>query len=236
VAASFLDICREGHSGLVYHHTGLPIAAQHDDERYLPALGAYVGSAETNEFGIQWWRFAANAPVPDLVRNLAHVGFKVGNLSQAILDKDILLGPVELEPGVTVAFIQVDGFPIQLIEAATGVNSFWTRQTAFQYHSIWQPRQTPHEKDVHLEKLKMFAAQPESDYGIGWVRYHSDAPYPDVVKSIAHVVFEVEDIEAAMHGRKVIIPANNPDTGLWVGFVEDDGAPIEFIQVNHPDI
>ena len=216
----------------MYHHIGLPAQDSKANERFLPALGAYASRDEADQFGIEWWRFAPDAPVPDLLREVAHVCFEVADLSQAIAGKDMLLDPVELEPGVTAAFVQFDGFPILFIEIGPKADGCWASRCAFEYHSVWQPRSSPHEKDVHLEDLKMYAAQHENEYGIGWVRYYDDAPYPDIVKRLAHVVFEVPDIQKAMTDRKVIIPANNPDAGLWVGFVEENGAPVEFIEVD----
>ena len=32
----------------------------------------------------------------------------------------------------------------------------------------------------------------KSPYGVEWTRYEADAPYPTLVKTIAHVAFEVE--------------------------------------------
>lgn len=219
-------------SGLIYHHTGLPTKKQRPGEKFVASLGAYTSGYAASEYGIEWSRYAEGSQVPAQVRETAHVGFKVENLSAALKGKQVILDPVEVAPGIRVAFIEFDGFPIELIEVGEEVDASWHKPIALKYHSIWQPRETPHEKDVHLEDLKMYAAQHESEYGVGWVRYYPDAPYPEVVKKLAHVVFEVEDIGAAMDGRKVIIPANNPDKGLWVGFIEDDGAPVEFIQVD----
>jgi hypothetical protein len=40
----------------------------------------------------------------------------------------------------------------------------------------------------------------------------------------------VDDVYEAIKGKKVIIEPNNPSEGVTVAFVEEDGAPIEFIQ------
>jgi hypothetical protein len=44
------------------------------------------------------------------------------------------------------------------------------------------------------------------------MRYWDDAPYPDLVKTVAHVAFEVDDLVAAIAGKKVIIEPNCPAT------------------------
>jgi len=58
----------------------------------------------------------------------------------------------------------------------------------------------------------------------------NDAPYPELVKTVPHVAFEVDDIQAAIKGKNVIIPPNSPSEGLVVAFIEENGAPVELMQ------
>ena len=67
-------------------------------------------------------------------------------------------------------------------------------------------------------------------FGIQWQRYWEDAPYPDLVKTIPHVAFEVDDLDAALEGQRVIIKPNSPSEGVTVAFIEVNGAPIELMQ------
>ena len=69
-------------------------------------------------------------------------------------------------------------------------------------------------------------------YGVEWMRFEDDADYPDLVKKVPHVAFEVDDIEAAIKGKNVIIKPNSPSAGVIVAFIEDNGAPIEFLQID----
>lgn len=69
-------------------------------------------------------------------------------------------------------------------------------------------------------------------YGVEWCRYEDDAPYPEIVKTIPHVAFEVDDLEEAIKGKNVIIEPNSPAPGILVAFIEDNGAPIEFLQID----
>lgn len=59
-----------------------------------------------------------------------------------------------------------------------------------------------------------------------------DAPYPLIVGQLPHLAFEVDDIAEAIAGKKVIIEPNCPTPGLVVAFIEDDGAPIEFLEID----
>lgn len=62
------------------------------------------------------------------------------------------------------------------------------------------------------------------------MRYGADSPLPDLVKSTAHVAFEVDDLTSELVGREVIIKPNSPSNGVLVAFVVEDGAPVELIQ------
>ncbi len=76
-------------------------------------------------------------------------------------------------------------------------------------------------------------------FGIQWQRYWDDAPYPDLVKTVPHVAFEVDDLSAALQGQRVIIEPNRPSLGVTVAFVEVNGAPVELMQIDHavrPDL
>jgi hypothetical protein len=57
-------------------------------------------------------------------------------------------------------------------------------------------------------------------------------PVSDAGQSVPHVAFEVDDLAAAIKGKNVIILPNSPSPGVVVAFIEDNGAPIEFLQID----
>ncbi|HAO59527.1 MAG TPA: hypothetical protein DCQ89_03970 [Psychrobacter sp.] len=99
------------------------------------------------------------------------------------------------------------------------------------FNHIGIPTQERFEGEIDLPHLKMTVSDHENNpYGIQWQRYWDDAPYPDIVKTIPHVAFVVDDLEKELEGKKVIIEPNSPSEGLIVAFVEVNGAPIELMQ------
>ena len=99
------------------------------------------------------------------------------------------------------------------------------------FNHISIPTQERFEGEIDLPHLKMTVSDHENNpYGIQWQRYWDDAPYPDIVKTIPHVAFVVDDLEKELEGKKVIIEPNSPSEGLIVAFVEVNGAPIELMQ------
>lgn len=99
------------------------------------------------------------------------------------------------------------------------------------FNHIGIPKQDSFEGEIDLPHLKMTVSDHENNpYGIQWQRYWQGAPYPDIVKTIPHVAFIVDDLNKELEGKKVIIEPNSPSEGLLVAFIEVNGAPIELMQ------
>ena len=100
------------------------------------------------------------------------------------------------------------------------------------YHHLGIPTDKPVEGEVYLELYKVYhCGYDKSEYGIEWMRYEKDCKLPEIVKTLPHVAFEVDDINEAIKGKNVIIEPNSPSEGNIVAFIEENGAPIEFIQI-----
>jgi len=99
------------------------------------------------------------------------------------------------------------------------------------YNHIGIPTTTPRKGEIHLKHLKVYATDHESNpYGIQWMRYEPDCPLPELVKTVTHVAFEVDDLAEAIKGKEVIIQPNSPSPGVTVAFIVEDGAPVEFLE------
>jgi len=99
------------------------------------------------------------------------------------------------------------------------------------YNHIGIPTSSSFEDEIDLPNLKMTVSDHENNpYGIQWQRYWENAPYPDLVKFVPHVAFEVDDLHKELNGKKIIIEPNSPSDGLLVAFIEVNGAPVELMQ------
>ena len=102
------------------------------------------------------------------------------------------------------------------------------------YHHIGIPTKKTMPGEVYLKDYKFFhSGYDKSDYGIEWMRFDKNCNLPEIVKTIPHVAFEVVDIYEAIKGKNVIIEPNSPSEGNIVAFIEENGAPIEFIQTRN---
>ena len=99
-----------------YHHIGIPTGRKRPGETYLARYGVYVSGFETSPYGVEWMRFEPDSPLPDLVKSVPHVAFKVDDLEGELAGKEVLIEPNSPSRGVTVAFIVDDGAPIELLQ------------------------------------------------------------------------------------------------------------------------
>lgn len=53
---------------------------------------------------------------------------------------------------------------------------------------------------------------------------------PNLVKSVPHVAFEVDCLEAVLAGKEILIPPNCPSAGVKVAMIVDNGAPVELLE------
>jgi len=103
---------------LRYHHIGIPTTTPRQGETYLSEFGVHVSGYDTSPYGVEWMRFEADSPLPELVKTVPHVAFQVDDLERALEGKQILIAPNSPSPGVRVAFIVDNGAPIEFLEIA----------------------------------------------------------------------------------------------------------------------
>ncbi len=102
--------------GWRFHHVGIPTAAPHAGERYLPQYKLYVQGFETSPYGVEWMRFEAGSPIAELIRTVPHVAFEVDDLETALAQAGVTAEITSPGPGVRVAMLEDNGAPIELIE------------------------------------------------------------------------------------------------------------------------
>jgi hypothetical protein len=69
-----------------------------------------------------------------------------------------------------------------------------------------------------------------SPYGIEWMRFEPDCQVSELVRTVPHVAFEVDDLESAIEGKTLLGEVSSPSEGVRVAMIVDNGAPVELIQ------
>ena len=101
---------------LKYHHLGIPTEEEKPGETYLDRYGFFCTDHESNPFGIQWMRFSPDCTLPAIVQTVPHAAFEVENLDQTLVGHEVLIEPNSPSKGVRVAFVLVDGAPVEFLE------------------------------------------------------------------------------------------------------------------------
>ena len=100
-----------------------------------------------------------------------------------------------------------------------------------EYHHIGIPTATPRDGERYLADYRVYVSGYEtSAYRIEWMRFEPDCPLPKLVQTVPHVAFRVDDLDAALEGKEVLIAPNSPSPGIRVAFIVENGAPVEFLE------
>jgi hypothetical protein len=104
-----------------YNHTGIPTNIIQNDEIYLPHLKMYVTDHLNNPARMQWIRFEEGADYPEIVKTRLHLAFIVEDLEESLVGKNVIIKPNSPSAGLTVAFIEENGEPIELMQVDKAV-------------------------------------------------------------------------------------------------------------------
>ena len=101
------------------------------------------------------------------------------------------------------------------------------------YNHVGIPTKKKFEGEVDIPHLKITVSDhTDNPFGIQWMRYWDDAPYPALIKEVPHVAFEVENLDSALRDQKIIVESNSPTPGVRVAMIEVNGAPVELMEID----
>jgi hypothetical protein len=103
----------------------------------------------------------------------------------------------------------------------------------WKYHHLGIPTDKVMPNERYLPQFKFYVSGfNTSPFGIEWMRFDKDSPMSDIIKSVPHIAFEVDDIdkEFARHNFEIISePSSNSDE-IRAAMILHNGAPIELIE------
>jgi len=101
----------------------------------------------------------------------------------------------------------------------------------WRFHHMGIPTDTPRSGEQYLENFKMYVSGFQtSPYGIEWMRFEKDSPVSELVKTVPHLAFEVDDLEIALEDKHLISDVYSPSEGVRIAMIIDNGAPIELLK------
>jgi len=98
------------------------------------------------------------------------------------------------------------------------------------FNHVGIPTTSPKEGEVYAEGMKLFLTDfNNSPNKIEFLRFESDSQMPEILKTHAHMAYEVYNLESAMKGKKVILEPFQAGEGLTCAFIEEEGIAIELM-------
>lgn len=107
----------------------------------------------------------------------------------------------------------------------------------WRYHHMGIPTDKPRSGERYLEQLGMYVSGFEtSPYGIEWMRFEPGSPISELIRTVPHIAFEVDDLDAEIEGKELLGEVSEPSEGVRVAMIVDNGAPVELLEFRrtHP--
>lgn len=223
---------------LVFSHIGIYTAHKKPGMHQVMGGRVWVSDFRKDPCHVEWLWVDADRPADRLPP--PHVAFRVADIEAA--SKGLKPQGKPFDPGVfdiaRVAFFDAaDGANVELMEfkntdcgaaqpAAAGP------QWVFSHVGMITTEKKAHENFVASSRVwaSDFGKHP---YLIEWLRYEPDSPVTGPIRTEPHVAYEVDDIQVAAKGMKVLLEPFCP--GVYgialVGFFQNtDGAVVEFVK------
>ncbi len=104
-------------------------------------------------------------------------------------------------------------------------------ERGWRYHHLGIPTDTPRPGERYIEHLKLHVCGFDtSPYGIEWMRFEPECPISELVRTVPHIAFEVDDLDAELNGKEVLSKPSSPSEGVRAAMIVHNGAPIELIE------
>ena len=110
-------------------------------------------------------------------------------------------------------------------------------ELGWRYHHLGVPTDTPRPGERYLEQFGMWVSGFEtSPFGIEWMRFDEDSPVSELIRTVPHLAFEVDHLESALEGKKILVGPESLGDGIRMAMIIDDGAPIELLEFRRSEV
>ena len=100
-----------------YMHIGIPVTNRKPGMTYNEGAKFWVSDVDDYDYKIEYLKFEEGTPFPEAIHRHPHVAYKVDDLEHyAAQAQQVIFGPMELGPGVRLAFVIWDDAIVELYE------------------------------------------------------------------------------------------------------------------------
>ena len=100
-----------------------------------------------------------------------------------------------------------------------------------EFDHIGLPTTEKQPDEMYVEATKVWVTNPaHSSQLIEYLRYEPDSPVTGPLRTLPHLCFRVDDLDAAMAGAQIELGPFNPTPDVRVVFVYKEGVVWEFME------
>ncbi|MDO5553546.1 MAG: hypothetical protein Q4G68_07270 [Planctomycetia bacterium] len=100
---------------LRFSHIGIP-TADRELPIYAEGIKVHLNNFADEAYNVEWLRFEPGSPLPEILKTTAHVAYEVDDLDEALQGEKVIVAPFEGGPNLTCAFIEADGYAVELMK------------------------------------------------------------------------------------------------------------------------
>jgi len=103
----------------------------------------------------------------------------------------------------------------------------------WRFHHLGIPTQEKMSGEKYLPQFKFHVSGFEtSPFGMEWMRFEERSPIDDLIQTVPHIAFEVDDLDAELrkHNFDIITMPNSESDEVRVAMIKHNGAPVELIE------
>lgn len=94
------------------------------------------------------------------------------------------------------------------------------------------PTSTPQPNEIYEEGLKVYLTDfSKSPNKIEYLRFMEGSCMDPLIQTVPHIAYEVDDLEKAVEGAKILFPITACSDTLRIAFVEEEGIPVELMEI-----
>ena len=95
------------------------------------------------------------------------------------------------------------------------------------------PVQKPVSGEVYNEGMQVYLTDfTKSPNKIEFLRFDKDSWMPEKIQTLAHIAYEVDNLDGELENAKVLLPKPIVNELLTIAFIEEEGIALELMQFN----
>jgi hypothetical protein len=121
------------------------------------------------------------------------------------------------------------------IQRKENESPFVTEKLGWKYHHLGIPTKESIPGEIYIPHMKFYVSGFDNcPFGIEWMRFEENCQLPELIQTVPHIAFEVDDLDKELNENnfEIITEPNSPSKGIRVAMIMRNGAPVELLEFN----